>query len=145
MPREDPATWPTGRLLSAAARRVEREWDEHLSAWGLGHAGLPVLVVLSYADRSQRELAAATNVTEQTMSRLVARLERIGYVTRAPHADDRRRHVIALTALGRDVVAQAADPTPSEAIVARGLTPEQVTTLRELLATMVRAAGDPPG
>jgi DNA-binding MarR family transcriptional regulator len=93
--------------------------------------------VLSRADHSQRELAAAAGVTEQTMSRILERMERTGYVTRSPHRDDRRRHVISLTPAGRSVVAEAADPAPAEAMTTRGLTPEQVTQLRMLLTLMV--------
>ncbi len=139
----DLAGWPTGRLLSSAARRVEREFDAHLDAWGLNHASLPVLVHLSAQDHSQRELAAATGVTEQTMSRVLARLERLRYVSRKPHPADRRRHVISLTDAGATVLRQAADRERSEAMVARGLTPEQVGRLRELLVAVVRAHPEP--
>ncbi len=140
---EDIASWPTGRLLSAAARRVEREWNAHLSAWDLNHASLPVIVLLARGDHSQRELAAATEVTEQTMSRILERMERTGYVTRVAHPEDRRRHVISLTRSGRAVLTDAADPAPAEAMTTRGLAPEQVVQLRELLALMVAARDEP--
>ena len=39
--------WPTGRMLSAVARRIEREWNAHLAHWDLNHASLPVLAFLS--------------------------------------------------------------------------------------------------
>lgn len=140
---QDLTRWPTGRLLSSAARQVEREWNAHLAAWDLNHASLPVLVVLAAGDRSQRELAAATGVTEQTMSRILARMERTGYVTSAPHEGDRRRHVISLSPTGAAVMREAASPGPSEEMSTRGLTPEQVAQLRELLAAMIRARPDP--
>ena len=38
--------WPTGRLLSTAARLVEHAWVEALEQLGLSHAGLIVLHVL---------------------------------------------------------------------------------------------------
>jgi MarR family transcriptional regulator, organic hydroperoxide resistance regulator len=140
---QDPLGWPTGRLLSSAARRVEREFNAHLDAWGLNHASMPVLVYLSAQDHSQRELAAATGVTEQTMSRILARMERLGYVTRKPHADDRRRHVISLTESGAAVLREAADRERSEAMVARGLGPGDVGELRRLLIAMIAAHPDP--
>jgi MarR family transcriptional regulator, organic hydroperoxide resistance regulator len=141
---DDMRRWPTGRLLSSAARKVERDWNAHLAAWDLNHASLPVLVLLAQRDHSQRELATATSVTEQTMSRILARMERTGYVTRRPHGDDRRRHVISLTPLGTQVMREAADPAPAEALTTRGLTPEQVEQLRELLTLMVAAGEAPP-
>lgn len=139
----DPSAWPTGRLLSSAARRVEREFDAHLDAWDLNHASLPVLVHLAAQDHSQRELATATGVTEQTMSRILARVERLGYVTRKPHPQDRRRHVIALTDAGAVVLREAADLERSEAMVARGLTPDDVRELRRLLVAVIAAHPDP--
>jgi MarR family transcriptional regulator, organic hydroperoxide resistance regulator len=140
---QDPTGWPTGRLLSSAARRVEREFDAHLDAWGLNHASMPVLVYLTVADHSQRELAAATGVTEQTMSRILARMERLGYVTRKPHPDDRRRHVISLTGSGADVLREAADRERSEEMVVRGLRAEQVGQLRDILAAIIAAHPEP--
>ncbi len=130
--------WPLGRLLSAASRRVEREWNAHLSNWELNHASLPVLVHLMRRPHSQRELAKACGVTEQTMSRVLAKMERTGYVTRTAHQDDRRRHVIAVTDAGRAAAAVAADPVPAEQMTARGLTAEQVEQLRGLLAIVAR-------
>jgi DNA-binding MarR family transcriptional regulator len=140
----DPADWPVGRLLSAAARRVEREWNAHLATWDLNHASMPVLLHLLHRTRSQRELASACGVTEQTMSRILARMERTGYITRAPDEVDHRKYVIAITDAGRSVAILAADPRPAEAMTTRGLTPEQVDQLRGLLAIVARAHDDRP-
>lgn len=134
----DPADWPAGRLLSAAARRVERDWNAHLAAWDLNHASLPVLVHLAIGPLSQRQLAAACGVTEQTTSRVVARMERTGYVTRTPHAQDRRRLVLSITDSGRAALAVASDREPAEAMVTRGLTADEVTELRRLLTLVAR-------
>ena len=140
---QDPSGWPTGRLLSSAARRVEREFNAHLDAWDLNHASMPVLVYLSVQDHSQRELAAAMGVTEQTMSRVLARLERLRYVSRKPHPEDRRRHVISITDAGAAALREAADLERSEAMVTRGLSPEQVPQLRALLLALIAAHPDP--
>lgn len=129
--------WPVGRMLSAAARRLERAWDAHLATWDLNHASLPVLVHLSVAPMSQRELADACAVTEQTMSRVVARLARTGYVTRRPHADDRRRHVVAITPQGLEALAACADPTPAQQEVLGHLAPERRALLDELMREVV--------
>ena len=142
---DDVARWPTGRLLSAAARRVERAWDSHLERWHLSHGSFPVLFLLMRSDHSQRELAAAMGVTEQTMSRMVARLERAGYVARAPHGSDRRRHVVRLLPLGAQVLAEASDPRPVEEIATRGLDQQQVAALRDALVAMLRAFGTEDG
>lgn len=139
-----PEEWPTGRIFSAVARRIEREWNAHLAHWDLNHASLPVLYLLAGGPRSQRELALASGVTEQTMSRVLARLERTGYVVRATHADDRRRHEVHLTATGRQALGESGDPQLAEAMSMRGLTEPEITQLRELLLSMLRQ-GAPAG
>ncbi len=137
--------WPTGRLVSTLARRVERDWDAHLARWGLTHAGLPVLDMLTRGPRSQRELADAMGVTEQTMSRVVTGLERRGYVSRRVHPEDRRRHEIVVTPLGTRVAREAGDLAVAEAISVRSLDPDQAARLRELLIAALRADGDLAG
>jgi DNA-binding MarR family transcriptional regulator len=131
--------WPTGRMLSAVARRIEREWNAHLAAWDLNHASLPVLALLFRGPLSQRELARASGVTEQTMSRIVVRLERSGYIRRQPHETDARRHEVSLTDAGRGALMAAGDPQVAEEMSVRGLAPDQVAPLRELLAAMLAA------
>lgn len=136
-PSEDPRNWPTGRLVSTLARRVEHEWNIHLSAWGLTHSSLPVLASLVRSSHSQRGLAVALGVTEQTVSRLVRRLERIGYVTVHPSQTDRRRTVVELSELGRSALAEAAGSTSAEFIVTEGLEPPEVDEFRRLLVKIV--------
>jgi MarR family transcriptional regulator, organic hydroperoxide resistance regulator len=97
------AAWPTGRLLSTAARLVEHAWAEALEQHGLTHAGMIALHLLDVGALSQTELAKRARVENQTMSRTVERLEREGFVTRAPDPTDRRRQVVSRTDSGRRV------------------------------------------
>ncbi|MDQ0376843.1 MarR family winged helix-turn-helix transcriptional regulator [Amycolatopsis thermophila] len=94
------ASWPTGRLLSAAARLVEQRWNARLEALGLSHAGLIALHTLRAGPLSQRELARQCQVTDQTMSRTLERLSRSGFVTRVPDPLDGRRSLASLTPAG---------------------------------------------
>ena len=80
-----------GRLLSTAARLVEHEWNAALARLDLTHAGLLTLHALVAGPHTQRQLAGLSYVEEQTMSRVLDRLERSGYVTRERDARDRRR------------------------------------------------------
>ena len=93
-------SWPTGRLLSTAARLVEHSWVEALEQLGLSHAGLIVLHVLGAGALSQTELAKVARVEAQTMSRTLEGLEREGYVARHKHPGDGRRHVVTRTPAG---------------------------------------------
>ena len=119
------------------ARRIERDWNAHLAHWDLNHASLPVLYLLAGGPLSQRDLALSSEVTEQTMSRILARLERQGYVVRRPHDEDRRRHEVHLTDSGRAALLEAGDPGMAEEMTLRGLTDAQVLALRDLLIVMV--------
>lgn len=99
----DPAEqWPLGRLLSAAARAVEREWDERLRAVGLSHAALVAIdILLRTGPTGADTIARTARVQPQTMSRTLERAERDGLVARTAHPEDRRRRVVSVTADGR--------------------------------------------
>jgi MarR family transcriptional regulator, organic hydroperoxide resistance regulator len=144
---EEPADWPTGRLLFTVVRRIEHEWNNHLAGWELNHAGFPVLLHLFAGPRTQRELAEVSGVTEQTMSKVVARLERSGYVTRSTDPRDRRRRAVTVTDAGRRAAAEAGSRQPADDLAERGLDEAQARAFRELLVTMVRAqrGDDRPG
>ena len=96
-----PASWPLGRLLAAAARSVEHEWDGRLRAVGLPHAAVIVLDILVRTGPTGADtLARLARVQPQTMSRTLERMERDGLVEREPHPDDRRRRVVTITERG---------------------------------------------
>lgn len=96
-------TWPTGRLLSMAARAVEHAWYARLEELGLSHAGLVVLDLLAGGPRSQVDLAVGARVQVQTMSRTLARLERDGLVERVRDDSDARRRLVSRTDEGAEV------------------------------------------
>lgn len=142
-PREDddPDGWVTGRLLSTAARLVEHAWDAHLAQWGLNHASFVVLWMLAAEPVSQRALARRLQVQDQTMSRMLAGLERGGYVTRARSGSDRRRRLVTATGAGRRALRAAQDDDVAERLVSDALSPRGVDELRRLLTTLVRRSG----
>lgn len=97
-----PDGWPLGRLLAAASRAVERDWDERLREIGLPHAALIAIDILIRTGPTGADtLARTARVQPQTMSRTLERMERDGLVERAPHAEDRRRRVVTVTDHGR--------------------------------------------
>ncbi|HLS26612.1 MAG TPA: MarR family transcriptional regulator [Beutenbergiaceae bacterium] len=132
-----PESWPTGRLLSAAARRVERAWDAYLEEWGLTHASVPVLVVLTRGSFSQREIAAQMHVTEQSIGRVLRGLQELGYITREPHASDRRRRLVTLTQAGRDALIALDQAHVVEGLIGQSLSPDETARLRHLLVRML--------
>lgn len=137
---DDLEGWPTGRLLSAAARLVEHEWNAHLARWDLNHAGVAVLHVLTQGPLTQRELALRVQVEEQTMSRTVERLERSGYVQRRRDPGDRRRSMVSLTAAGAETLSRAADQEVAESYFTQAL--DDVAGLRAALVSLIRASSE---
>lgn len=138
---EDLDSWATGRLLSTAARLMEHRWDAHLAGWDLNHASFAVLWQLEAGPLAQRELAQAHQVKDQTMSRVVERLERSGYVTRERSGQDRRRVLVRLTPAGRSARDRAGDPAVAERMVLDALGPDDVQVLREHLLALVTTLG----
>lgn len=115
------ADWPLGRLLSTAARMIEHDWNAVLADHDLTHAGLVVIAALEAGPLTQAELAAASRVEQQTMSRVVAKLERSGHVARSRDDHDRRRMAVSLTDRGRAAVQRVGRPDLADRLVAQHL------------------------
>jgi len=96
----DIESWPTGRLLSTAARLVESAWYESLESLGVSHTGLVALHHLDEGSMSQTELARQARVNNQTLSRALEQLEIDGYIVRVPSPRDARRRVVTRTPAG---------------------------------------------
>ena len=129
--------WSLGRLLSTAARLVEHDWNDWLATHDLTHAGLLAL----------HALQAGNRVEEQTMSRVVARLERAGYVTRERDHADRRRLVISRTDRGSRVFARVqADEVSDQLVAQRIADPRQFRAeLVRIVASARRGRGEAAG
>jgi MarR family transcriptional regulator, organic hydroperoxide resistance regulator len=117
----DAAEWSLGRLLSMAARLVEQDWNSWLASRDMTHAGLLALHALRSGPLAQRELAAASMVEEQTMSKVLDRLERAGYVTRVRDTADRRRLIVRRTPAGERAYRGAVDADVANTIVSARL------------------------
>ncbi|WP_442860351.1 MarR family winged helix-turn-helix transcriptional regulator [Arthrobacter sp. zg-Y769] len=100
--------WPTGRLLSTAARLVEHAWNERLVSIGLTHAGVIALGVLdAQGPMTQARLAQLVRVQAQTMGKTLARLETHGHVSRVRNDLDKRSHMVTITAQGTEALREA--------------------------------------
>jgi DNA-binding MarR family transcriptional regulator len=127
--------WPTGRLLSTAARLVEHSWNEKLGAIGLTHAGVIAIEVLAVqGPMTQAQLAQYVRVQAQTMGKTLSRLESHGHIARVRSTSDRRSHVVSLTERGKEAVAQAVEMERS-VLASASIDPE---VLRQELKAVVR-------
>ncbi len=128
-----------GHYISRIARGLARVGDVRLHELGFATAQLPVLTALKDGARlSQTELARWAKVEQPTMAQLLARMERDGIIRREPDPRDRRSFLISLTdeaiaklPAGRAILLQGnRDAT-------RGLSPEEVETLVDLLSRVL--------
>jgi DNA-binding MarR family transcriptional regulator len=106
-----------------------------------GIDGRQLAVLLAIDDRvpqSQQEIARRLDVDRTSMVALVDELERKGLAERQSVAGDRRKNVVALTAVGRDTVrkaTQASDVAEREFLTK--LSEAEAATFRRLLRTVV--------
>src|SRR5689334_21388999 len=87
-------------------------------------------------------LAERAQITKQSMTELVAHLERHGYVERVPDPADGRAKLVRSTARGREVFAIARDTVRDvQARLDLRMGPERTALLRELLEELRAALG----
>lgn len=87
------------------------------------------------------ELAAASGLSAPSLTRLVARLESRGYVTRAVDGGDRRRVLVALTDAGARILAEHRVLREAGLTAAlRAIDPERRAALIDGLAELTRLA-----
>jgi DNA-binding MarR family transcriptional regulator len=127
--------------LSAVMIKLQQLLDVQLQRdAGLSHFEYVTLAMLSEsAGRRRRmsELAALTNGSLSRMSHVVKRLERAGWVVRAPDPDDARATVATLTEQGwHKVVASA--PGHVDAVRQNVVDPLTATQLRQLRTISLR-------
>ena len=144
-----PEQTPIGLELARSARVVARAFDTALSDAG---GSLPVwLVVLNLkinSDANQRELADAVGVSGATLTHHLNAMEKDGLLVRRRDPDNRRNHIIELTAEGNATFTRlAATAIAFDQQLRTDLDPAELDTLRTLLQRLcvnVAPASDAP-
>jgi MarR family transcriptional regulator, transcriptional regulator for hemolysin len=143
------------RLLLETARlacsRYDRALRTHLPGMTLGRCA--VLIQLAQHERpNQAALARILDIRPITLVRLLDRLEAGGFVERIPDPDDRRAHVLALTAKALPIIERIHDLNRKTCNdLHLGISGAEATQLRVLLSrirselTAARLNDDPPG
>jgi DNA-binding MarR family transcriptional regulator len=151
-PQDEHACAQAWAALTAAHALV----TEQLSAALTRTCGLSIneFQILLRADRAADpgirlgELCSAVRLTQPSLSRAVARLERHGWLHRAGAPGDGRGVLITLTAAGREVLARGSavhTQTISELLLDR-LTPDEQDLLARALTRVAEGQpGPPPG
>ncbi|KRE81494.1 MULTISPECIES: MarR family winged helix-turn-helix transcriptional regulator [unclassified Arthrobacter] len=136
----DPDARSSYRLITLAARLIQRRQDDALAPLGLTRAAVIALEGLMGGPLNQEQLADAIRVQSQTLGRVLTRLEATGLITRVRQASDRRQLKVELTDAGEAAVEAArkaeVNAYPDDPDIAWNV-------LREELTKFVRAV--PPG
>ncbi|MGH7013373.1 MAG: MarR family winged helix-turn-helix transcriptional regulator [Stellaceae bacterium] len=118
-----------------------------LARYGLSIEMWRVLVALS-ANGGQRQvdLGGLTSIDSSTLSRMVTRLARLGFVARHRSTADSREVEVALTAKGRAALRRLIPVARRyETVAAAGLAPTELAALKRTLRVMYRNLAPPAG
>lgn len=139
------------RRLAAVILKLPAELERQLRRdAGMSHFEYWVVALLSEApDRTLRlgTLAAQANSSQSRLSHVVARLERRGWLIRAPCPDDARATNAVLTEAGYEAVVEAA-PGHVETVrslVFDGLTEDAVADLERVCGAILERIEDAAG
>jgi DNA-binding MarR family transcriptional regulator len=136
-----------GYLFKHAQMRMHELNEEALAPFGIDGRELGILLVIAgHEPGSQQQAAQRLGIDRTSMVGLLDALEDKGLVSRHPHAGDRRRNVVELTAAGRDTVRRAAKASErAEATLLAPLTDQDGERLRAALqAILALPAGAGP-
>ena len=138
-----------GLLLHDAARAVRKRFEARAVAHGLTAAQWRMLIRVCKArgGAPQAHFADLLEIEPISVSRLLDRMEAMGWVTRAPDPKDRRVRLVFPTPKALEAFASfkpVADDVYAEAL--EGITPDQHSQLLDALATItanLAKAGEP--
>jgi DNA-binding MarR family transcriptional regulator len=114
---------------------VRSHLDDLLRPAGLTALQYTALTVLErHPDLTSAQLARNSFVTAQSMADMITSMEARGLIERHRDGTDRRRRVVALTAVGREHIDRYRDQVAAlEQEMLAGLTKAQISSLRRCL------------
>lgn len=131
-----------GLLLHTASRAVRKRFEERSTAFGLTSAQWRMLVHVCKAEAeggaAQSHFADLLEIEPISASRMLDRMEALGWVTRAPDPKDRRVRRVLPTAKALEAhkhIKSIADDVYADALA--GMPPEERTRLLDALTTIV--------
>ncbi|MFB7107857.1 MarR family winged helix-turn-helix transcriptional regulator [Streptomyces sp. NPDC056190] len=135
-------TAPLASDLRVVVARITRRLRQAHAVGDVSLSGMSVLARLATdGPDSPGSLAELERVRPQAMAATLASLEQRGLVLRSPHAVDRRRFVVAVTAAGRDMLAaRRTESVRRLADVIAEFTPREQRTLAAALPLLDRLA-----
>ena len=136
-----PTDTSMGMLLAVLGRASTRVFTEALRPTGLKPRHLAALTELRNSPLTQQALGEATRTDPTKLVGLLNDLERWALIVRRRDPDDRRRHIVEISACGRERLAEVDRlVAASDDRLMAGLDAEQRAVLRELLGQVAVAA-----
>ncbi len=135
---QKPTAAPIGVVLAKTAKTVGRAFDQALAADGGSQPVWQILITLKTRRvANQRELAAAVGIQGATLTHHLNAMESAGLITRRRDPDNRRVHVVELTAEGETVFHRLAKAAIAhDKRIRAGFSDEEITTLAGLLSRL---------
>jgi DNA-binding MarR family transcriptional regulator len=132
-------------LLARASHQVSRKFHRELKTYGLSVLEWRVLATLEGSEGcSLGEVAEAVLFKQPTVTKMIDRMERNGWLKRRPGTDDRRRVRIVLTARGRATVRTLlAKAKAHEAACLASYAPAEIENLKRILRDLLRRSAGP--
>jgi DNA-binding MarR family transcriptional regulator len=131
--------------LSVAARNVVALYRPLLEPMGLTHPQYLVMLALwERSPRSVTQLSAVLALDPGTLSPLLKRLERIGYVERRRAPGDERSLAVTLTRRGRELRTEA-EKIPPAVVERLGMPLDDLEQLHAVLTRVIAATRGPAG
>jgi DNA-binding MarR family transcriptional regulator len=121
------------------------ELNQRLHKYGLTFPRYEALMVLLFSRTGslpRGKLGQRLQVHRTSVTNIVDKLERDGFVRREAHATDRRATLATITDEGRALAATATEELNGLAFALEGLSPAQEEQLTDLLEVVRRTAGD---
>jgi MarR family transcriptional regulator, organic hydroperoxide resistance regulator len=126
--------------LSVAARNVVAVYRPWLEPMGLTHPQYLVMLALwQHGPLAVRDLSRLLQLDPGTLSPLVKRLERAGYVRRDRDPRDERALAIALTSEGR-ALRDRAERIPAGIVERLGMPLDELVALQDALTRVISAS-----
>ena len=121
--------------LSRVSRAGARYWQKKVAGFGVTSAQALVLICLFEEDHvTSAALGARIEFDSATLTGLIDRLEKSGFVERKSNPEDRRAILVCLTNKGKDTARQLLDMVEAENnAFLHDLTKEEAMILRSLL------------
>jgi DNA-binding MarR family transcriptional regulator len=136
-------------MAVTSVMRVQQIWlsrlNEALDPFDLTFARYEALMLLHFSRTGRLPLGkigSRLQVHPTSVTNLIDRLERVGYVERLAHPSDRRTTLAAITRRGRQVAERSTEALHAIQFGTPPLSPDELQTITEILRKLRLSAGD---